>query len=153
MDDNEQEHDKSVMIALLPTSSEWCHIELPHMTLVFCGKVTDHDDNPLAFNEMCKDACTIAMLGRPPTLQVTTREKFGNWGDGEVDVFRLRNTPELQAMRNIVEKWDASEFPFNPHVTIGPVGSSVPEPPRYITFRRIGVFWGRDQELTFNMGP
>jgi 2'-5' RNA ligase len=153
MDDNEQEHDESIMIALLPTSSEWCHIALPHLTLVFCGKISFYEKNPLAFNDMCKDACTIAMLGRPLTLPVTTREKFGNWGDGEVDVFRLGLTPELKAMRNIVEQWTQSEFDFNPHVTIGPVGSPVPDPPKYISFRRIGVFWGRKQELTFNMGP
>lgn len=151
MDDNEQEHDESVMIALLPVNSEWCHIELPHLTLVFCGKISEYKDQPLAYNDMCKDAATIAMLGRPLTLPVTSREKFGNWGDGEVDVFRLRKTPELQAMRNIVDDWDASEFDFNPHVTIGPVGTVVEMQPAYITFNKIGVYWGRQQELVMSM--
>lgn len=151
MDDNEQDHDESIMIALLPIVSDWCHIELPHMTLVFCGKMSDFEAHPMAYNDMCKDAATIAMLSRPITLQVKSREKFGNWGDGEVDVFRLQATSELLAMRNIVDGWDQSEFPFNPHVTIGPVGSVVEVPPRYIAFDRIMVAWGRDQELTFNM--
>lgn len=149
MDDNE--HDESVMIALLPDNSDWCSIELPHLTLVFCGKISFYEKAPLAFNDMAKDACTIAMLGRPITLPVTTREKFGNWGDGEVDVFRLRKTPELEAMRSIVEQWDQSEYDFNPHVTIGPVGTPVEFPPRAIRFSRIGVYWGRQRELVFNM--
>lgn len=144
-------NDDSVMIALLPRETEWCHIELPHMTLVYCGKKDFYNKVPLAYNDMCKDACNIAMLGKPITLPVISREKFGNWGDGEVDVYRLRYTPELEAMRDIVEQWNQSEHPFSPHVTIGPVGTYVEMPPRYLYFDRIGVFWGRDQTLTFNM--
>jgi 2'-5' RNA ligase len=136
---------ESVMIALLPTSAEWCRIALPHMTLVYAGdksklKVTD-------FNEIAKDASMLAMLSGVIGLRVIDRETFGPPED-QVDVFKLQPTSELFAMRRAVESWNASEFPFNPHVTIGPVGSFVEFPPQSIIFDRIMVGWG-DESLIF----
>lgn len=147
---NDQDGSASSMIALLPMTSDWCCIELPHLTLVYAGEIKDLQES--AFNDMCKDACSIAMLARPVTLRVTSREKFGNWSEdpaNAVDVFRLQATSELLAMRHQVEGWNKSEFKdFNPHVTIGPPGSVV-NPPSYIAFDRIMVAWGRDKDLTF----
>lgn len=140
---------ESVMIALLPVTTDWCHIELPHMTLVYAGEIKDL--KPTDHNALAKDAASIAMLSRPLTLQVLNKEQFGNWSDdpeNKVDVFRLRPNAELMAMRHMVERWNKSEHPFNPHVTIGPVGSVVFEPPRYLAFDRVMVGWGRD-DLTF----
>jgi 2'-5' RNA ligase len=145
----DQTFKQSAMIALLPMTTDWCRIELPHLTLVYAGEIENH--KPGAFNELAKDACSIAMLCRPLTLEVTGLEVFGNWTDDpddKVDVFRLRPNSELLAMRRMVEQWNQSEFPFNPHVTIGPTGQGVPERPRLLAFDRVLVGWG-DEYLTF----
>lgn len=142
----------SVMIALLPITTDWCHIELPHLTLVYAGKISDL--KPTDHNELAKDAASIAMLSRPLTLKVLKREMFGNWSEDPadaVDVYRLRPSSELLAMRHTVEHWNASEFKdYNPHVTIGPPGSYVEIPPSYLAFDRIMVGWGKD-DLTFRL--
>lgn len=138
------DYSDSVMIALLPATDEWCKIDLPHLTLVYAGKKDAL--KPTAFNELAKDAASLAMLSGPLSLKVLGKEVFGGSED-KVDVFRLKPTPELLAMRRVVEHWNASEHPFNPHVTIGPEGSVV-EDPKYITFNRILVEWGNDG-LTF----
>lgn len=138
----------SVMIALLPITSDWCKIELPHLTLVYCGEMPDLSLS--AINELAKDASMLAMLSRPITLKVMGPELFGNWGNGQVDVLRLQNSPELWSMRRAVEKWNASEFPFNPHVTVGPPGTVSTDYPRYLAFNRILVGWG-EEKLTFSM--
>lgn len=137
-----------VMIALLPITSDWCKIDYPHMTLVFAGKVDELV--PTEFNEMAKDAASIAMLSSPLYLRVTGKQVFGDGSEDNphVDVFTLLATPELQAMRRQVEQWNKSEFPFTPHVTIGPAGSFVESPPAYLAFDRIVVGWG-DEYLTF----
>ncbi len=144
MDDNSE----SVMLALLPISSEWCRIELPHLTLVYAGK--KEDLAPGAFNELAKDASMLAMLTTPLTLRVIGTEVFGGRGyDDKVDVLRFQSTPELLAMRRTVERWNASEFEFKPHATIGPTGTFV-EMPRFVAFNRIMVGWGKEN-LTFSL--
>ena len=139
-------HDDGVMIALLPVISDWCQLELPHMTLVYVG----HKDDlkPSTFNDLAKDASSLASLSGPLTLRVLDKKVFGGDDELKVDVFRLRPTPELLAMRRTLEVWNASEFPFSPHVTIGPVGTFVENPPSHIAFNRIMVGWG-DEQLTF----
>lgn len=139
----------SVMIALLPITTDWCRISLPHLTLVFAGDMDKM--NQTDYNALIKDTAALAMLSHPLTLQVFTKEAFGNWSDNPqdaVDVLRLRATSELMAMRNMVEQWNASEFPFNPHVTIGPVGTPLEFMPRSIAFDRIMVGWG-NEDVTF----
>lgn len=136
----------SVMIALLPMTADWCHIELPHLTLVYAGEKSSFNTRPTAFNELVKDAASIAMLARPITLEVLSKERFGD--EDIVDVFKLRPSSELMAMRNTVEAWNASEFPFTPHVTIGPTGTLVEMPPKLIAFDRVMVTWG-DEGITF----
>lgn len=147
----DQDHKQSAMIALLPMTTDWCRIKLPHLTLVYAGEISDL--SPGDFNTMAKDAASLAMLTRPLTLEVLNKEVFGNWStdpDNMVDVFRLRATSELLAMRNFVEKWNRSEFTeFNPHVTIGPAGAQIVEQPRMLAFDRIMVAWGEDRDLTF----
>jgi 2'-5' RNA ligase len=143
--------EQSVMIALLPIASDWCKLELPHMTLVYAGEIPDL--NPSEFNEIAKDAASIAMLSGPITLKVTGIEVFGD--TDKVDVLKLQPTSELLAMRRMVENWNASDFPFSPHATIGPVGSSVAlqqtgDIPRWVAFNRVYVGWG-EESLTFLM--
>lgn len=134
----------SVMIALLPVVSDWCRIEHPHMTLVYAGEADDLPQG--SFNELAKDAASLAMLSHPLTLRVTGVETMGT--DEKVDVFRLQPSSELLAMRRAVERWNASEFPFKPHCTIGPSGTYIENRPMYIAFDRICVGWG-DEYLTF----
>lgn len=148
---DEPEFKKSAMIALLPITTDWCKISLPHMTLVYAGEIDKL--SPGSFNELAKDACAIAMMNRVLTLEVLTKEQFGNWSDDPtkmVDVLRLRPNSELLAMRRTVEDWNKSEFPFNPHVTIGPVGQHVENQPRLLAFDRVLVGWG-DEYLTFHL--
>ena len=140
---NGSAHD-SVMVALLPTTIDWCSIDLPHLTLVYAG--LKDDLNPTAFNEIAKDAAMLAMLTSELILPVMSKEVFGD--DEKVDVFRLQATPELLAMRRAVESWNTSTYSFNPHVTVGPMGSFVEFPPRVLVFDRIMVGWG-DEQLTF----
>jgi 2'-5' RNA ligase len=137
----------SVMIALLPISSDWTNVDLPHMTLVYAGEKDDLSFSD--FNEMTKEASDLALLSRPLTLRVSGVEIFGD--DDSVDVFRVRPSQELMAMRRRVEKWNKSEYPFRPHVTIGPVGSFSGDRPMYIAFDRILVSWG-DEHITFKLG-
>ena len=138
----------SVMIALLPITTDWCRIELPHLTLVYAGETKDL--KPTDFNELAKDASMIAMMAKPLTLKVMGTEVFGDWGTERVDVLRLQPSPELWSMRRAVEKWNASEYPFRPHCTIGPTGSPLQEMPRYLAFNRIMVGWGKEN-ITFEL--
>lgn len=134
-----------VMIALLPITTDWCHIEKPHMTLVYAGRI---DDQPRdGFNQMAKDASSIAAVFRPMTLRVLGKDIFGDEED-KVDVFLLEKTPELEAMQHFVDIYNASEHLFRPHVTIGPAGQHYEIPPRFIAFDRIQVSWGKE-DLTF----
>lgn len=139
-----EDYEGSAMIALLPTSNDWSKLDLPHLTLVYAGETADLQVND--FNRLAKDAASIAMLAKPLTLKVTGQDVFGD--EEKVDVYRLMPTPELLAMRNMVEEWNASEYPFRPHVTIGPIGSAPAVPPMYLTFDRITVGWGKEY-LTF----
>lgn len=136
----------SVMIALLPITTDWCKIELPHLTLVYCGEMPDLSLTTI--NELAKDASMLAVLSRPITLKVMGVEVFGDVD--KVDVLRFQPSPELWSMRRAVEKWNASEFAFNPHATIGPAGMSSMDYPRYLAFNRILVGWG-EEKLTFSM--
>lgn len=140
-----EDHSKSVMVALLPTETHWCKIDLPHLTLVYAGEVPDLP--PGTFNAIAKDASSLAMLARPVTARCDKIEKFGPDED-PVDVIRMFPNQELFAMRNFLETWNRSEYPFNPHVTIGPYGSFTGEVPFALTFDRIIVSWGVEN-LTF----
>lgn len=144
-----QDHSEGVMIALLPITSDWCQIELPHMTLVYCGKISDL--KPSSFNELVKDASALAAISKPLTLRVTGCEVFGGGEDERVDVLRLLLTPELASMRRFVEKWNASEYKeFKPHCTIGPAGQNYGPKPTYLAFDKICVEWG-DEMVSFNL--
>lgn len=144
MDAADASASEGVMIALLPSNAEWCKVEPPHMTLVYAGVKSDLDTN--AFGELAKDTAMLASLSRPVGLRVLAKEPFG--ANGEVDAFRLQPTTELWAMRRAVEKWNKSEHPFNPHVTIGPTGTFVETVPPGIYFDRLYLGWG-DESLTF----
>lgn len=134
----------SAMIALLPMTTDWCKIDLPHMTLVYAGVLDDL--KPTVFNDMAKDAASISMLANPLTLRVLGVEVFGDVD--KVNVLRLQPSSELMAMRKFVGHWNASEFPFSPHATIGSTGSPVENVPMYLAFDRIAVYFGEDC-LTF----
>lgn len=139
----------SSMIALLPTNCDWSSVDLPHLTLVYSGEIADLE--PTDFNKLAKDASSLAMMNDPLTLLATGVEIFGEDPD-KVDVLRFQMNRQLEAMRHVVEGWDVSEYPFNPHVTLGPPGSHVllPPMPRSVTFDCVYVGWG-EQCLTFQM--
>lgn len=149
-DDDDADDATGVMIALLPITTDWCQIDLPHMTLVYAGTTDQH--KPTDFNEIAKDAASLAMLSDPVMLRTRGIDVFGDDAE-KVNVIKLQPTPELLAMRRFVEDWNASEFPFTPHCTIGPVGSPLPQfVPSVLAFDRVLIAWGSDQ-LTFRMDP
>lgn len=131
------EFNDHVMIALLPITSDWCDIELPHLTLVYAGTIDELKAS--AHNELAKEVSAISMLSSSITLKVVEPARFD---DGKVDVLRLRLTPELDAMRHTVKGWNKSEHPFNPHVTCGPANGRIRPVPSYIAFNRIMLAWG-----------
>jgi 2'-5' RNA ligase len=116
------------------------------MTLVYAGTIDTLV--PSAFNDLAKDAASIAILTRPFALTVRDVDVFGE--TDKVNVLRFRSTPELLALRKYVEHWNASQHPFNPHATIGPASSYVEMRPGIVSFDRIMVGWGVEQ-ITFNL--
>lgn len=134
----------SAMIALVPITSDWCQHDCPHMTLVYAGELEDL--SPSTFNELAKDAASLAMLTSSLYVRTVGVEVFGE--QEKVNVIRLQPTPELLAMRRAVERWNASKFPFDPHVTVGPATNFVHDVPSALAFDRIMVGWGEDK-LTF----
>lgn len=141
----------SVMVALLPIVADWAKTPLPHLTLVYVGETENL--RPTDFNELAKTAASIAMVHRPIMLRTINHHIFGDYPD-KVDVFTLRANPELMDMRKRLAIWDASKFPFKPHVTVGPEGSFVEgmEIPPAIAFDRLLVAWG-EEHITFWLKP
>lgn len=133
-----------VMIALLPITTEWSKLDMPHLTLVYAG--TTADVKLTDFNELAKDTGSLAMLSGYIQLRVQGVEVFGD--TDKVNVLKLQPTSELLAMRRSIQDWNASEFPFNPHCTIGPVGGPVDYTPSVLGFDRIMAAYG-NESLTF----
>jgi len=129
------------MIALLPTETGWCNIELPHLTLVYLGEISDFKVTSL--NDLVKEVISASRSTKPLMLKVLKTEVFGD--DEKVDVFRLEETKELLTLRSRFEEYDGSEFPFRPHVTIGPAGGQAMAKPLVLTFDRILLAWGDRQ--------
>lgn len=146
MDVSDASESQGVMIALLPTNSDWCNIELPHLTLVYAG--TKDKLKPADFSSLAKDAAALAAISSPMSLRVMGVDVFGT--DIRVKVLRFQATPELMSMRRFVESWNASEHPFAPHATIGPADQFVNVIPSFVGFDRIMVSWGEEQ-LVFSM--
>lgn len=135
------------MVALLPTKSDWCKIKLPHLTLVYIGKI---DELKLTtFNDLAKAALSLALATRPLELDVLNVDVLGD--EEKVEAFLLRPTPSLLAMRNVFESWNASQHTdYLPHTTIGPLGSFTGNKPQTMIFDRILVSWG-EKDLVFRL--
>src|SRR5688572_13400028 len=119
------------MLALLPTTTDWCKIDLPHLTVVYVGDISER--KPSDFYDLAKDASSLAMLSKPLTLNVTGLEVFGD--EEKVDVLRLHASSQLLAMREMVKRWDNNEWPdYKPHTTVGPQGYFSGEIPKYLSF-------------------
>jgi 2'-5' RNA ligase len=118
------------------------------MTLVYAGTIADLPMS--AFNDLAKDAITVARQTGSFSLDVTGIDQFG--GDSEdnpsVDVLTLQPIPSLMAARQLVERWNASQHPFSPHCTIGPEGSARGNLPTRLYFDQILVGWG-NRTLSF----
>ena len=117
------DYEDDVMVALLPIHTDWANIEFPHLTLVYAGKKKDM--SPSSLDGLSKAALSIAMLGTPVTLRTLMKDVFGNGtaDSPKMDVLRFHPNLDLLKMRSLVQDWDASEHPFNPHLTVGPVGT------------------------------
>lgn len=135
-----------VMIAFLPTDGGFVRQDLPHMTLVYCGTTTDL--SPTDLSELAKTTLSIARVTKPFDLKVSGLEVFGD--EEKVDVLTLFPIPELLTARSLCAAWDASERPFNPHVTIGPEGSASRMLPTHLYFNRICLSWG-ERLLEFSL--
>lgn len=139
----------SSMIAFLPTNAEWCKQDLPHLTLVYTGSVEEGGSD--LFQELAFDSAVVATLMPRFTLLSLGVDQFGE-ADERVDVLRLVSTSALDAVRRIVARHSKSEYKdYKPHVTLGPVGSSLmTDLPSYVSFDRLVLAWG-DQKLLFHL--
>ncbi len=137
---------EGVMLAFLPTTSEWCNIDLPHMTLVYAGTTVSRSSSD--FNALTKDAAFLSMMTNPFALRVRDVDVFGD--EDKVNVLRLEATPELKAMRKYVEHWNQSKHSFNPHATIGPADQYAEVRPGALYFNRLMVAWG-DESIIFKL--
>jgi 2'-5' RNA ligase len=147
MDASDVAASDGVMIAFIPRDDEWTKIDYPHMTLVYAGSKSDLTAND--FSSLAKDAATVALLMHPFSLKSLGTAVFGDPGE-QVNVLRLRPTPELLAVRQIVEKWNASQHPFNPHVTVGPATQFADAQPFAVYFDRLVLAWG-DEKIVFSL--
>lgn len=132
-------HYDDIMVALLPQTAEWSTIDLPHLTLIYAGKIDAASTTTRA--QMLKAAYEISEEFGVITLETVTRETFGEEGD-QVDVLTLTSPNELLQMQAKVAMFNQSKHPFNPHVTVGPTGSLKEKNPTRITFDRVCVAWG-----------
>jgi 2'-5' RNA ligase len=137
----------TVMIAFVPTTTDWSVIDFPHLTLVYAGEKDNLRET--AHNELLKSAVTMALEFPKFKLNVLTKTIFGE-DDERVDVLTLTPLPDLLEMRKQVAYWNASQYKdYKPHVTIGPVGTLV-NTPKQIEFDKIAVCWG-DQKTMFEL--
>jgi 2'-5' RNA ligase len=142
------EHQLDVMVALRPITTDWAHVALPHLTLAYAGKKSDLAPND--FNQLAKTVSSIAADFKTVQLETKGLEVFGQEPE-RLDVITLHPNANLLAMQRRVSFWDKSTFPFNPHCTIGPVGSNKGRPlPIALAFDRIMLSWG-EEELNFNL--
>lgn len=138
------DYDDSVMVALLPTTTYWSHLELPHLTLVYVGKVAEL--RPTVWSDLLKVAYSIATVNPPQNLYTLGTAVFGT--DEKVDVILIEPAPDLLRMRALFEQYNGSEFKeFRPHATIGPTGSANVIIPEKILFDRIVVCWGTEKRV------
>lgn len=141
-----KDYSDSAMIALLPMDASWSKLDLPHLTLVYAGEISKLKSS--SYNEMAKTASSLALMTNSIMLVSAGVETFGT--DEPVDVLRFRPSQEILAMRTFVEEWNASEHPFSPHITIGPVGSAPQELPEMVYFNRVYLSYG-EHNMTFKI--
>lgn len=146
-----EDHTQSVMVALRPVDSEGYGVSLPHLTLVYAGEKPEL--KPTDFNELAKTTASISM--DTPVVQLFT-DGLDVYGEepNKVEVIKLRISPTLMKMRKRVASWNKSSWPYNPHVTIGPIGTFRlgMEIPQAMWFDRIMFSWGEEQ-LNFWLKP
>lgn len=135
-----------VMVALLPVFSDGMQVDLPHMTLVYAGRTSDL--SPSDLDGLSKAASSIAMFSRPVTMRTLTKDVFGEGTEDspKVDVLRFHPNLDVVKMRGLVDDWDASDFPFRPHMTIGPEGSWMGEIPRIVAFDKVCFAVGTNRQ-------
>jgi 2'-5' RNA ligase len=140
------EFDDSVMVALLPVVSDWAEVDYPHLTLVYAGQFSELSASDL--DGLSKAALSIGVMSRPLTLRVLTKDVFGEGTDDnpKVDVLRFHPNLELVKMRTLVEDWNASQFPFNPHITVGPEGKFQGEIPGWVAFDKVAFVKGKERQ-------
>jgi 2'-5' RNA ligase len=138
------QYPEHVMVALFPTTGYWTELELPHMTLVYAGEISDL--NFTDQTELAKLALDFSLRYPPQILTVADLEVFGE-PPKEVDVFTVIPSEDVLDMRDELELWDVSEHSFNPHVTIGPRGTFQGLRPQTLTFTSIAVCWGDNRTV------
>jgi len=133
-------------VALLPIISDWSQIEFPHLTLVWAGSASEMSASDK--DALNKATFSIATMCRPITLRTLTKDVFGDGttDNPTVDVLRFHPNLDLIKMRATVEDWNKSTFPFNPHVTVGPVGTWNGVSPVMVAFDRVAFCIGDDHQ-------
>lgn len=138
----------SSMIAFLPKSAPWVKQDLPHLTLVYAGEISESDAE--LKSELIFNAAVIAMLLPKFQLKAKSLEIFGE--EDKVDVLTFEPTTNLLKARQLVKEYNASQHKiYKPHVTIGPAQDrSGLVLPHLVEFDRIMVGWG-DERYEFEL--
>ena len=146
-----EDHTQDVMVALRPVDSQGYGVALPHLTLAYASEKAEL--KPTDFNELAKTIASISMETPPVQLFTNGLDVYGE-EPNKVEVIKFRTTPTLMRMRQRVASWNKSAWPFNPHMTIGPVGTSRlgMQIPQVMVFDRIMLSWG-EEELNFWLKP
>lgn len=138
--------DDKVMVALLPIFSDGMQVDYPHLTLVYAGSVDSLSTSDL--DGLGKAALSMALMSHPVTLRTLVKDVYGEGieDNPKVDVFRFHPNLDVLKMRMLLQDWDASKFPFNLHITVGPEGSWVGEVPRLMAFDKVAFVVGTNRQ-------
>ena len=143
------EHSDSSMIAFLPDEASWVQQKLPHLTLVYAGPIAEAGSS--LKRDLLLETSLLAAFVPRLWLPVLGVDQFGDDVD-RVDVLRLLRTVPLDVARRMVESYSKSQHKtYNPHVTIGPVGSANQvDLPKGVFFSRVMLSWG-DDHVVFDL--
>jgi len=134
-----------VIVSLIPDDTSWCLQDSPHMTLVYVGEIEEVKNYELG--NLFKEVSELAKVTRPVLAKVDGHDIFGE--EEKVDVLVISKEKPIMDLRKSLSHWDKSIFPtFEPHATIGPVGSFTGKIPMYLLFGKIEIMMG-DTVLPF----
>lgn len=137
---NNEMYDHHAMVALLPSNNYFSGVEMPHLTLVYLGKLSDLKQE--VFQEVVYKVSHLASLISPFNVTGHKLEVLGPPGD-QVEALTFKKHPKLSALRYFLEEYNASEYKeFKPHITINKRNEETFALPDIVNFEKMVVSWG-----------